>query len=103
MAELNNFNGRCCEFEFEFAFIALLENEGWAYTHGNNIPRQNKNDVLIQKDFQSFIASTNSDLTEIEVEQIYDIVRLVGAKTDFATLHKVWHVPYPVGKNPPGG
>ena len=90
MAELKNFNGHFCESEYEYAFIDFLESEGWTYTHGNNIPRLNKNDVLIQKDFQSFIASANPDLTENEVEQIFEIVRLVGAESDFATLHKVY-------------
>lgn len=72
MAELKNFNGYYCESEYEYAFIDFLENEGWTYTHGNNIPRVNKNDILIQEDFQSFIASTNPDLTESEVGQIFD-------------------------------
>ena len=90
MAELKNFNGHFCESEYEYAFIDFLESEGWTYTHGNNIPRLNKNDVLIQNDFQSFIASSNPDLTENEVEQIFDTVRLVGAESDFATLHKVY-------------
>ena len=90
MAQLKNFNGHFCESEYEYAFIDFLESEGWTYTPGNNISRQNKKDVLIQNDFQSFIASSNPDLTEHEVEQIFDIVRLVGAESDFATLHKVY-------------
>lgn len=90
MAQLKNFNGHFCESEYEYAFIDFLESEGWTYTPGNNVPRQNKNDVLIQNDFQSFIAISNPDLTENEVEQIFDIVRLVGAESDFATLHKVY-------------
>ena len=90
MAQLKNFNGHFCESEYEYAFIDFLESEGWTYTPGNNISRQNKKDVLIQNDFQSFIASSNPDLTENEVEQIFDIVRLVGAESDFATLHKVY-------------
>ena len=36
------------------------------------------------------VADTNPDLTEEEVTQIYDNVRLVGAESDFATLHKVY-------------
>lgn len=90
MAELKNFNGHFCESEYEYAFIDFLESEGWTYSPGNNVPRRNKNDVLIQNDFQSFIASSNPDLTENEVEQIFDTVRLVGAESDFATLHKVY-------------
>ncbi len=90
MAELKNFNGHFCESEYEYAFIDFLESEGWTYSPGNNVPRRNKNDVLIQNDFQSFIALSNPDLTENEVEQIFDTVRLVGAESDFATLHKVY-------------
>ena len=47
-------------------------------------------DRLIADDFKKFIADTNPDLTEDEVIQIYDNVRLVGAESDFATLHKVY-------------
>lgn len=31
MAILTNFNGHYCESEYEFAFIGLLEAEGWLY------------------------------------------------------------------------
>ncbi len=64
--------------------------EGWKYSSGNNISRVTKRDVLIADDFKKFIADTNPDLTEDEVTQIYDNVRLVGAESDFATLHKVY-------------
>lgn len=49
------------------------------------------NYVLIEDDFKKFIADGNLDLTEDEVTQIYDTVRLVGAESDFATLHKVYN------------
>lgn len=89
MAKLQNFNGHYCESQYEYAFISFLENEGWNYTSGNKILR-NKNDVLISGDFKTFISKTNDCLTEDEVTQIFDNVRLVGAETDFATLHKVY-------------
>lgn len=38
----------------------------------------------------SFLSKQNPDLTEDEVTQIYDNVRLVGSESDFATLHKVY-------------
>ena len=57
---------------------------------GNKISRVSKRDVLIEDDFKKFIADANPDLTEDEVTQIYDTVRLVGAESDFATLHKVY-------------
>lgn len=90
MARLKEYNGHYCESEYEYAFIGFLESEGWKYSSGNNIHRVTKRDVLIADDFKKFIADTNPDLTEDEVIQIYDNVRLVGAESDFATLHKVY-------------
>lgn len=90
MARLKEYNGHYCESEYEYAFIEFLEAEGWKYSSGNNISRVTKRDVLIADDFKKFIADTNPDLTEDEVTQIYDNVRLVGAESDFATLHKVY-------------
>ena len=45
---------------------------------------------MIADDFKKFLAETNPDLTEEEVTQIFDNVRLAGAESDFATLHKVY-------------
>lgn len=90
MARLKEYKGHYCESEYEYAFIGFLESEGWKYSSGNNIHRVTKRDVLIADDFKKFIADTNPDLTEDEVTQIYDNVRLVGAESNFATLHKVY-------------
>lgn len=91
MAQLAEYNGHYCELEFEYAFLEFLEAEGWQYTPGNNIARETKRDVLIAEDFKKFISNTNPILTEDEVTQIYDNVRLVGAESEFATLHKVYN------------
>lgn len=90
MAKLKEFHGHYCESEYEYAFIGFLEKEGWIYTAGNDIHRLTKRDVLIEDDFKSFVAKTNTDLTENEISQIFDSVRLVGSESDFATLHKVY-------------
>lgn len=90
MAKLKEYNGRYCESQYEYAFIGFLEAEGWNYSSGNDIFRVSKRDVLIEDDFKTFISNTNKDLNEEEVTQIYDNVRLVGAESDFATLHKVY-------------
>lgn len=90
MAKLKEYNGHYCESEYEYAFIGFLEAEGWDYIAGNHINRISKRDVLIADDFKKFIAKTNPELTEDEVTQIFDNVRLVGAESDFATLHKVY-------------
>lgn len=90
MAKLKEYYGRYCESEFECAFVKFLEAEGWNYSLGNNINRLTKRDILIQDDFKKFIADTNPDLTDDEVTQIFDTIRLVGSESDFATLHKVY-------------
>lgn len=90
MARLKNYNSHYCESDYEYAFLTFLEEEGWDYAAGNTISRINKRDVLIADDFKQFIAKTNSELTEDEVTQIYDRVRLVGAESDFAVLHLVY-------------
>lgn len=90
MAKLLEFNGRFCESEYEYAFIGFLENEGWIYCSGNEIDRVTKRDVLIVSDLIDFLKEANPDLEQKEIHQIADTVRLVGAESDFATLHKVY-------------
>lgn len=90
MAKLQNYNGYYCESEYEYAFLSFLEDEGWHYLAGNSIPRSSKRDVLYMDDMEQFLSKTNPDLTAEEVRQIMDTVRLVGAESDFATLHKVY-------------
>ena len=90
MAKLQNYNGHYCESEYEYAFLSFLEDEGWHYLAGNSIHRSSKRDVLYMDDLEQFLTKTNPDLTAEEVQQIMDTVRLVGAESDFATLHKVY-------------
>lgn len=89
-SKLINYGGRFCESDFENAFIAFLEQEGWTYLSGDKIVRNNQREVLIEKDLTDFLASNNTNLDADEIQQIVDTVRLVGAETDFATLHKVY-------------
>ncbi len=90
MARLQNYNGHYCESEYEYAFLAFLEAAGWSYLSGNSVNRTTKRDVLIADDFKSFLGKTNPDLTADEITQVFDTVRLAGAESDFATLHKVY-------------
>ena len=90
MANLKNYNGRYCEWEFEYTFLSCLEAEGWQYLPGGSIPRSSQREVLYTDDLEQFLSKTNPDLTAEEVRQIMDTVRLAGAESDFATLHKVY-------------
>jgi len=90
MAPLKEYNGRYCEWEFESTFISFLEDEGWHYLPGSSIVRGSKSDVLYEDDMEQFLSKTNSDLTAGEIRQIMDMVRLVGAESEFSILHKVY-------------
>lgn len=90
MAKLIEYNGHYCESEYEYAFISFLENEGWLYKTGDEIDRLHKRDVLNETELKEFLFKTNEDLNNEEIQQVVDNVRLVGAETDFATLHKVY-------------
>ncbi len=90
MAKLINYSGRYCESAYENAFLAFLEAEGWLYLAGNNIARASKREVLYADDLEQFLSKTNPDLISDEVRQIMDTVRLAGAESDFASLHKVY-------------
>ncbi len=90
MPKLNNYNGHFCESQFEYAFLSFLEDEGWDYLAGNSMTRSSKRDVLYADDMEQFLIKTNPDLIADEIHQIMDTVRLVGAESEFATLHKVY-------------
>ncbi len=87
---MSNFNGRYCESEYENAFIGLLEREGWQYLSGKNFPRTYKRDVLNIEDLTQYLTKTNPDLDNEDIQSIVNQVKLVGAESDFATLHKVY-------------
>lgn len=83
-------NGHFVESDFENALIAFLEEEEWLYLYGDSIPRQSKKEVLYMDDLLQFLEKTNPELEDDEIRQIANNVRLVGADTDFATLHKAY-------------
>lgn len=90
MPRLQNYNGRYCESEYENAFLSFLEIEGWQYLSGKSITRSSRREVLYADDLEQFLSVTNPDLIADEIRQLMDTVRLVGAESDFATLHKVY-------------
>ena len=90
MAKLINFNGRFCESDYEFALISYLETEGWQYLPGNKLAREEIKEVLHADDIKEYLATNNPDLPKDDVEKLFDTIRLVGAESDFATLHKFY-------------
>lgn len=89
--KLINFNGRFCESDFENAFLSFLENAGWSYIAGDSIKRSSPADVLCLDDLKAFLTRQNPGLTEEEITRLCDTVRLAGAESNFAVLHKVYN------------
>ena len=90
MAKLKNINGHFVESDYENALIVFLEREGWQYLFGDSIARVNRKEVLYMDDLLQFLKDNNKNIKDEELQRIADNVRLVGADTDFATLHKVY-------------
>ena len=84
-------NGHFVESDYENALICFLEAEGWQYIFGENITRTNRKEVLYLDDLLHYLEKTNPSLEDDDIRKIADNIRLVGADTDFATLHKVYN------------
>ena len=78
------------ESDYEATLISLLEAEGWQYTAGDDIARSNRREVLFMDDLLAFLAKQYPALSADDIRRAADAVRLVGADSDFATLHKVY-------------
>ncbi len=91
MSKLKNYNGRYCESDFENAFIGFLESEGWNYLPGSSMMREKMDAVLHIDDLEKFLSDMNPNLLPDEIRHISDNIRLVGAESDFAALHKVYN------------
>lgn len=79
------------EQDFEEIFLSYLEAVGWQYLPGASITRKTRQDVIYEDDLEQFLVKTNSDLNADEIRQIIDMIRLAGAESDFAALHKVYN------------
>ena len=90
MAKLKNINGHFVESDYENALIIFLEREGWQYQFGDSMSRANRKEVLNMDDLLQFLKDNHENVKDEELQRIADNVRLVGADTDFATLHKVY-------------
>lgn len=90
MAKLKNYNGRYCESDYENAFIGFLEAENWKYIAGEELKRDSRKEVLYEDDLLQFLTEQHPSYSKDDVQTIVDKIKLVGATTDFATLHKVY-------------
>ena len=85
-SKLINYSGRFCESDFENAFIAFLEQEGWTYLSGDKIVRNNQREVLIEKDLTDFLTSNNTNLEADEIQQITGLIGRTNQESRDAAL-----------------
>lgn len=90
-SRFHEINGHFVESDYENALISFLEAENWEYLFGEDIERDNRREVLIMDDLIAFLSGSNPTLEADDVRKIADNIRLVGADSDFATLHKVYN------------
>lgn len=83
-------DGHFVESDYENALISFLEAEGWQYIFGESITRTNRKEVLYMDDLLHYLEEKYPALEDDDISKIADNIRLVGADTDFATLHKVY-------------
>ena len=91
MANLVSYNGRYCEQDFEDALIQLFAQVGWTYTFGEDIAREKGTDVLITADLRAYLMREYNDrLTAEEIDEIISKISLIGAESEFATMHRIY-------------
>ena len=83
--------GKYYESDYEEALIQLLEDQGWQYTYGGNISRNNR-DVLFTDDLKAYLQSRYSELTGDDTEEIVNHLRHTGGQTHFEQLRNTYYL-----------
>lgn len=79
------------ESDYEEALIALLEEQGWNYTHGGNIHRNNR-EVLLLDDLRTYLAKRYKGLTDEDMEEVINHLRHTSGQTHFELLRNTYYL-----------
>jgi type I restriction enzyme R subunit len=83
--------GKFFESDYEEALIQLLEEQGWTYTHGSIIARNNR-EVLLTKDLSNYLQQRYPDLQKTDIEEIINRLRFVSGQTHFELLRNTYYL-----------
>lgn len=83
--------GKYYESDYEEALIDLLEQQGWEYTHGGSIARNNR-EVLLVDDLAEYLQQRYTDLQASEIEEIINRLRHVSGQTHFELLRNTYYL-----------
>lgn len=79
------------ESDYEEALIQLLEEQGWQYTYGGNISRNNR-DVLLTDDLKAYLQNRYKELTNDDIEEVINRLRHTSGLTHFELLRNTYYL-----------
>ena len=79
------------ESEYEEALIELLKEQGWKYSCGENIPRNNR-EVLLTDDLKEYLQSRYAELTTDDLGEVINHLRHVSGQTHFDLLRNTYYL-----------
>jgi type I restriction enzyme, R subunit len=83
--------GKFYESDYEEALIDLLEQQGWEYTHGGSIARNNR-EVLLVNDLTEYLQQRYAELHASDIEEIINRLRHVSGQTHFELLRNTYYL-----------
>jgi type I restriction enzyme R subunit len=83
--------GKYFESDYEEALIYLLVQQGWEYTYGGNISRNNRETLLID-DLTHYLQQRYADLQLSDLEEIINRLRHVSGQTHFELLRNTYYL-----------
>ena len=83
--------GKFFESDYEEALIDLLENQGWTYTHGSKITRNNR-EVLLVDDLTNYLQKRYIDLTNADIDEIISHLKHSTGQTHFELLRNTYYL-----------
>jgi type I restriction enzyme R subunit len=83
--------GKLYESDYEEALIELLVQQGWEYTHGGSIARNNR-EVLLVEDLTNYLTQRYPNLLSADIDEIINKLRYVSGQTHFELLRNTYYL-----------
>lgn len=84
-------NGKYYESDYEEALIDLLVRQGWKYTHGGSLARNNR-EVLLVDDLTNYLQQCYAELQASDIDEIINRLRHVSGQTQFELLRNTYYL-----------
>lgn len=82
---------RFYESDYEEVLIQLLQEQGWEYTHGGNIHRNNREALLVD-DLKAYLHIRYAELTDEDTDEVINYLRHVSGQTQFEQLRNTYYL-----------